>query len=158
MLYVRHTQMRTVKTPFLKRCVCTDERARLRFSSVICTKKEVCYKSAWRSCLSFFWINPLIHFTDKQLCSNFILIHLHFHASKSTAGVKKEWDLQQCGEESFSNECLSAQSHIIVHINNTPGKGSCNVNPVDFFYFLLCDMIITRHKGRIKCKKCISDY
>lgn len=40
MLYGRHNQMKTVKMLFLKRCVCAEGRAGLRFSSIISTKRE----------------------------------------------------------------------------------------------------------------------
>lgn len=50
----------------------------------------MCDKSACRSGLTLFWTNALIHFTDKQLCSNLILIHLVIHASGSTVWQEVE--------------------------------------------------------------------
>lgn len=95
MLYRRHSQMKTVKTQFLKMvCLCGGQQG-LDSAQLLEQQETVCYKSACRSCLSFFWINAVIHFTDKQFSSNFILIHLLIHASKPTTQgeVEKEWEL-----------------------------------------------------------------
>lgn len=64
-------------------------------AQLLAQNQWVCYKSACRSCLTFFWMNALIHSTDEQLCSDLILIHLLIHASKPTirGEVEKEWKL-----------------------------------------------------------------
>lgn len=92
MLYGCHIQMKTVKTPFLKRgsvfvCVveggCVEQD--LDSAQFFAQNERMCYKSACRSCPSFFWINVLIHsLVDKQLHLDFTLIYLLIHASNPT--------------------------------------------------------------------------
>lgn len=105
MLYGRHRQMKTVKTPFLKRCVCAQRRAGLGpgLSYSHQTRRRAINRRADRA-LSFFWIRALIHSTDKQLRSNFILIHLPVHASPG-----------QVEKPRPSEENISDRRHQYVH-------------------------------------------
>lgn len=93
------SQMKTFKTSFFKKkkkvCLCRGASESLYSAQLLAQNERVCDKSTCRSCLSLLWINVLIHFADKQLCSNFILIHLWIHASTPTTPrpVEKEPEL-----------------------------------------------------------------
>lgn len=78
-------------------------------AEILAQNERMYYKSACRSCLSFFWIKGVINFTDKQLSSNCTLIHLLIHASKPTTLGQEvwKWELQH-GRENFSNQYNNA--------------------------------------------------